>query len=87
MAKVVKVTETSNGNDLVCFAHEIVKTIGGVEFKHPVAFYMFCSKGDFKVNDEFEAFDELLKACDVTKRNYTHDNGETTITNWLTLKM
>ena len=87
MAKVVKVTETSNGNDLVRFAHEITKTIAGVEFKSSPVFYMFCNKGDFEVNDEFEAFDELLKACDVTKRPYTHDNGETTITNWLTLKM
>ena len=87
MAKVVKVTETSNGNDLVRFAHEITKTIAGTEFSSSVVFYMFCNKGDFEVNDEFEAFDELLKACDITKRPYTHDNGETTITSWLTLKL
>ena len=87
MAKVVKVTETSNGNDLVRFAHKITKTIGGKEFSTPVVFYMFCNKGDFEVGDEFEAFDELLKACDITKRPYTHDNGETTITSWLTLKL
>ena len=87
MAKVVKVTETSNGNDLVRFAHEITKTIAGKEFSSSVVFYMFCNKDDFKVGDEFEAFEELLKACDITKRAYTHDNGETTITNWLTLKL
>ena len=87
MAKVVKVTETSNGNDLVRFAHEITKTIAGKDFSSSVVFYMFCNKDDFKVDDEFEAFDELLKACDITKRPYTHDNGETTITSWLTLKL
>ena len=87
MAKVVKVTETSNGNDLVRFAHEITKTIAGKEFSSSVVFYMFCNKDDFKVGDEFEAFEELLKACDITKRPYTHDNGETTITSWLTLKL
>ena len=85
MATIVKITETTNGKDLVRFAHSTSKTIAGKLFESTIVYYMFCVKGEFTIDEEFPEFEELLSVCDVVEREYTHDSGETTKTKWLTL--